>query len=209
MFENVISLFGSGETGTGAFPRLEPLEDRSTPAAMSSGAQAGAAGQNQNAAFAAADPAFVTASVQSNLLEIQMGLLAASRGSTAAVREFGQHLVNEHVNALVQEVPLMGQAGVGLSLASYHVQLATTLASLSGTAFDQTFLAASVVSHQMSIVLFQTEAAGGTNTAARAYAQAQLPHLQEHLQTTLSLFQQVLTSGSQTQTGTSGQGQSS
>src|SRR6476660_4147602 len=54
---------------------------------------------NQNAqADVRADAAFVQEAASGNMMEVQLGQTAQVRASNAAVKQFGQRMVNDHTN---------------------------------------------------------------------------------------------------------------
>jgi putative membrane protein len=52
---------------------------------------------------------------------------------------------------------------------------------LSGAVFDRTYVTDLVAAHRKSIALFENEVKIGTNGQIKAWAQATLPTLREHL----------------------------
>ncbi|HEY0741919.1 MAG TPA: DUF4142 domain-containing protein, partial [Chryseosolibacter sp.] len=55
--------------------------------------------EDNKRSLATTDKTFVQDAARSNLTEIEFGALAATKGNTEMVREFGQHMVDEHTTA--------------------------------------------------------------------------------------------------------------
>jgi putative membrane protein len=129
------------------------------------------------------DRDFMVNASYGNVAEVDAGQLAASKGSTAGVRNFGQMMVNDHSTAQTELNSLGSQYNVSLPSAPdpAHQALKQQLMNLTGTAFDSTYLSAQVMDHQNTVILFQNEIANGNNSSIKAYATKYLPAIQMHL----------------------------
>jgi putative membrane protein len=225
VIRRLLSAIYSAEPRTAAPRRLlnlECLEERAVPAACG-WTQAGAAfamdaahyqtagaghdqgeagngcgrhGHHGHGQQASADIAFLTDAAQGNVSEVMLGGVAAAKGSSAAVRDYGLMLLQDHAKALGQELPLLrGAPPSALTPTPEALLELNKLASLSGTAFDREFLNYMVQDHQKDIAKFQDEAQNGKDPEARAYARQQLPVLQKHLDTAESLLQSLNNGG--------------
>ena len=58
---------------------------------------------------------------------------------------------------------------------------------MSGPAFAKAFVDQQLAEHQVAIALFQSEAASSMDTELRGFAQRQIPVLQHHLESILSV----------------------
>jgi putative membrane protein len=114
--------------------------------------------------------------------EVGAGNLAADRGASAAVKDYGRRLAGDH-GAHLQKVQALADR--------MHVSLpagpppdaraeARRLERLHGRAFDRAFAQAMVTDHLKAIALFEAQARRG-DRATSALARDTLPTLREHL----------------------------
>lgn len=128
------------------------------------------------------DRNFVTMASLSNNAEVAAGQIAATKGSNALVKTFGQQMVSEHTAA---QADLKSRASA-LSLTApdtvdaEHKALAVRLNSLSGYSFDTAYMNAQIRDHGKTVDIFKTEVNGGNNQSIRGYAVDYLPHIQMH-----------------------------
>lgn len=202
MFENLNSLSVSG-AGRSA-PRLEALEDRTTPAVVGpatagfgaaglGAAGLGAAGVStaaiDNVSFSAAsalDRAFVAEVGRLSLMQAFLGTVAADRASDPQVRAFGAQLAADQF-ALFQRVsPLVTQGGLNVQLTAIDRALIGALPTLSGADLDAQFLAFSGFYGLQAAGLSQFGSAFGSG-AVRSFAGSSLTALQTQLQTGFDL----------------------
>jgi putative membrane protein len=134
------------------------------------------------------DVQFTAGAATSNQAEIGLGQLAASMATNAGVRSFGQMMVSDHSTAQTELSTAASRANITpvADTAMLHT-LRMQLMGLSGRAFDSVYISSQVTSHQATLTLLQTEVAGGSSASLKAYAQAQIPHVQQHLQLADSL----------------------
>lgn len=128
------------------------------------------------------DAAFVTDGIKGDTAEIAIGQLAASKGSTRAVRDFGNLLVTDHGAHKQKLIDLASSAGIPVPTEpaeAGHANL-VKLQGLTGTAFDKTFASMLVDSHHKGIAKNEQQAKSGDPKTA-AVAEATLPVLKKHL----------------------------
>jgi len=130
-----------------------------------------------------ADVAFVREAATDSFAEIELGRLATQRAASDAVKRFAQRIVADHTLANQDLAPIAASKGVDMprELDIQHRAIRDRLVTLSGQEFDRSFMAEMVRDHTKAVSLFQQEAQTGGDPAVRAYAQRQLPILQEHL----------------------------
>jgi len=136
------------------------------------------------------DTAFVKKAIEGNLAEVQMGQLAQQKGATQPVRDFGVMLAKDHSDANQQAMALAQKVGVTAPTApnSEQKKMYDRLSKLSGAQFDREFAKAMVSDHKKDISEYQKEAKSKNANVAQ-YAQATLPHLDQHLKAAESLNQ--------------------
>jgi putative membrane protein len=124
-----------------------------------------------------------------NLMEIRLGQLAQSKASNAAVKQFGQRMVNDH-NRLEQDLISMVSAnGIALNptLTSDQNDKINSLQNLSGPQFDQAYMSLMIQGHQTDVAQFENQSRNAASPRVRDFAARSLPVLQQHL----TLAQQV------------------
>lgn len=134
-----------------------------------------------------ADQKFVTNAIEGNYAEIAVGKLAQQKGTTEAVRNFGQTLVTDHSANNDKAKQVASELGVTPPSGSSVMEKGTylKLKVLSGKSFDRAFASAMVKDHKADIKVFQKEAA--KSDAAGEFAKQTLPTLQKHLQLAQSI----------------------
>lgn len=142
----------------------------------------------------------MTEAAQGGLAEVQLGQLASKRGTSNAVKQYGQRMVKDHTPVNNQLKQLAKKKGVTLptKLDSTNQQVKQRLSQLSGTDFDRDYSDQMLQDHQKDVSAFQTEAQQGQDPDVKAFAAQKLPTLQAHLQQVSSL----VNSGSSTSTPT-------
>lgn len=120
---------------------------------------------------------------QGGQAEVTMGQLAQQKGSSEAVKQLGQTLVNDHQTANQQLQQIAHKEGAQLRTSPDPKDQAETdpLQNLNRQQFDQALLKHAVMDHQ-DIKEFQKEANSGSDPQLKQFAQQQLPTLQKHLQ---------------------------
>lgn len=103
------------------------------------------------------DPTIVAIFDIANTWDIETGKLAAQKGSTKTVRDFGAQLVRDHTNVRQQGRDLAKKLGVtptppkDFAMTKDHEAAMKKLHSLSGKAFDKAFLQNEVDYHKAVI----------------------------------------------------------
>jgi predicted outer membrane protein len=158
-------------------PRIDVLEDRSVPSMTPTATPATATDNTYLVAAAAADE-----------IDIVAGVLAAAKGSSTAVRQFGMNLATAHASELKQLQPILMTNGLTLPRLSTDERAALQqMASLSGAAFDAQFESFISAELQQEISLDQSEIQHGSNLVAISYARSQMAVDQRELQSLQSL----------------------
>jgi putative membrane protein len=129
------------------------------------------------------DKKFVKDSALGGLTEVELGKLAAEKGSTDAVKQFGQRMVSDHskANAQLKEAAGKSNIDVPAALDSKHQSRVDKLAKLSGPEFDKAYIKDQVKDHKHDIDDFKSEAQNGSDPNVKQFAMATLPTLEEHL----------------------------
>ena len=134
--------------------------------------------------MASSDTKFMTEAARGNMAEVELGRLATERGSSDAVKQFGQRMVSDHGKANDELKQLAQQKGVTLptDLDSKHRKTMDRLSKLSGAEFDKAYAKDMVRDHDKDVKEFQREAQKAHDADLKSWAGKTLPVLQEHQQ---------------------------
>lgn len=145
---------------------------------------------NSSTSLNSTDQQFVTNAGYNNVDEINAGYLASTNAADSNVRAFGLLMVNNYGSAQSSLVLLADSLGFTVlsSVDATHQQALNALQSLSGVAFDTTYLRLQINDDQAAITLYQGEQSNGQNAAVKAYVSEYLPMIQAHLSAADSLI---------------------
>ncbi len=166
-------------SGGGQSPSTPPT----FPESRSAGSATGPSSMPEPTARKVDDTKFVKESALGGMAEVEMGKLAAQKGSSEAVKQFGQRMVDDHSKANQQLKQAAAKSNIEMpaSLDSKHQSHIDKLAKLSGPEFDKAYLKDQVKDHEHDVDKFKDEAQYGSDPNVKQFAMATLPTLQEHL----------------------------
>lgn len=129
------------------------------------------------------DKKFVKKSALGGMTEVELGKLAAQKGASDAVKQFGQRMVDDHskANDQLKQFASKSSIEVPAALDSKHQSRVDKMAKLSGPAFDKAYLKDQVKDHEHDVDEFKSEAQYGSDPNIKQFAMQTLPTLQEHL----------------------------
>jgi putative membrane protein len=139
-------------------------------------------------ALALPAPAFLKSAAQGDQSEVTLGNLAAQRGASPGVRDYGRRLASDHGAHLGKVQALAGRMHVRLpgGMKPDARNAYRNLQRMRGRAFDRMFVQHMVADHQKDIGAYQMQARTGDRETA-AFARDTLPTLREHLRIAQSL----------------------
>ena len=129
------------------------------------------------------DKKFVRDAALGGLTEIELGKLAADKGSSDAVKQFGQKIMDDHkeANEELKKLAVAQSLGIPDSLDKKHQSRVDKLSKLTGAEFDRAYIKDQLKDRQQNVREFQDEAKYGSDAAVKDFAAKALPALQEHL----------------------------
>lgn len=145
----------------------------------------GAAGEQTGMAnLSSQDRDFVMDAAMGGLLEVELGRVAAQKGMSDAVKQFGQRMVDDHSKANTELMTLASGKGITLptALDEKHQKDVTKLSAMSGAEFDRAYSKMMLSDHNKDVSEFEKQSTKGTDADLKAFASKTLPTLQEHLQ---------------------------
>ena len=131
----------------------------------------------------AQDQAFLRAAHQSNLAEIATGKLAQQKGRSAQVRALGREWVMHHTMLDADLKKVAKRYDVSLPTRPNAEQRAQAAkdATLSGAAFDRTWLSGELTGHVKTRAAGRTELARGSNADVLKLDRTAAPVVQHHI----------------------------
>jgi putative membrane protein len=118
-----------------------------------------------------------------NMAEVETGKLALEKAQDPKVKEFAQHMVDDHGKMLEELKQLAQSKSVQLPSVpdAKHQKVMKKLQSASGADFDREYMRAMVKDHRDALKLAQRTAKGAKDAELKASAQKAAPDIQEHL----------------------------
>ncbi len=131
------------------------------------------------------DKKFAKDAAMGGLYEVELGKVAAQKGDSDGVKQFGQKMVDDHskANDQLKEILSKESIDVPTALDSKHQSKLDKISKLSGPAFDKAYIKDQTKDHEHDVDEFQSEAQNGHDPNLKQFATSTLPTLQEHLST--------------------------
>lgn len=127
---------------------------------------------------------FVAAAAASDMYEIEAGKLAADRGTTQSIKDFGAMLQTDHKKSTEELKTAVGQTPTTMPTAELKPEqkdMLDALKAASGADFDKAFLDQQVQAHQKALDMLNAYAAGGADDPIKQWANKASPIVQGHL----------------------------
>ena len=139
--------------------------------------------QKKAAGKAMTDQQFVEFAAQTDMMEANLGQLAANAASSQQVKDYASTLVTEHTTDYGQLSTAAKQANLNVpnAIDTEHNKMLAPFQKLKRAAFDHKYAQEMVTGHTKAIEIYKKEASDGQNDALKAYAQTALPVLEKHL----------------------------
>jgi putative membrane protein len=131
-----------------------------------------------------ADTNFILAAAQGGMTEVKLGELAATSGMRDDVKEFGRMMVKDHTAINNDLKALAAQKGVSLpdSLDATHQAMVDKLTALTGSEFDDAYIAAMIKGHKKDAKAFKAESAATQDADIKSFLDKSIPVVEAHLQ---------------------------
>jgi len=130
-----------------------------------------------------ADKNFVTTALRGGMAEVELGKLAAAKGTSNDVKQFGQKMVTDHTQMGENMKHVAQQVGASQPsvMSAADIALETKLKVLSGSDFDKAYIQAMVKDHEDDLGLFNKEITTGSSSVVTNAARDGAKIIQEHL----------------------------
>lgn len=134
--------------------------------------------------LAGGDMKYLRQMAESNLAEVQAGKLGASKASSGEVKQFAQHMVDDH-GKMLSEIRSMAKtksAQVPSQPSKKHQDAMKKLRSAKGDGFDKAFMTQMVKDHEDALKLVQDASKSAKDPQLKAAAEKAAPEIQKHLE---------------------------
>jgi putative membrane protein len=142
---------------------------------------------NQNiapSALKSEDLKFMLEAGEGGVAEVELGKLAVQRGSSEAVKEFGQRMIDDHSKAFEELNQFASKKGMQLPQKGVDAKAQVTidkLSKLSGAEFDKAYMDEMVKDHKKDVAEFERASKSLTDPDLKAWVNKTLPTLKDHL----------------------------
>lgn len=136
------------------------------------------------------DRKFMMQAASGGMAEVALARLATERAASDAVKQYAQHMIDDHTRANDELMQLAASKGVTLPTTpdAKHQAMLAKMQALSGAAFDREYIrSAGIKAHMQMQKLFQKESTGGRDADTKAWAARTLPAVQDHLRMAQSM----------------------
>jgi putative membrane protein len=129
------------------------------------------------------DQQFVDFAAQTDMLEANLGQLAATKTSSQGVKDYAQMLVTDHSDDYTQlgVVADKNSLVVPKGLDAAYDKMIAPFKNPKGPAFDHRYIQEMIAGHTKAIQVYTKEAGDAQSADLKAYANQTLPTLQKHL----------------------------
>jgi putative membrane protein len=129
-----------------------------------------------------AEDGWVKQAAQGGIAEVELGKLAQQKAQNDAVKQFGQHMVQDHTKSNDELMKVAAQEGITppSQPAPKHMAKKKELTEASGAEFDKKYMEAQIKDHKEMIALFE-QGAKNNDGPLKEYATKTLPNLKKHL----------------------------
>lgn len=126
---------------------------------------------------------FIEEAAQGGVAEVKLGQLAAQKGESSEVKQFGQRMVDDHSKANDKLHQVASSKGVNLpdNMDAASKREYEKLQKLSGARFDREYMNAMVSDHKKDVREFQKEEKTAKDGDVKMFTTNTLPTLEEHL----------------------------
>jgi putative membrane protein len=154
-----------------------------TAAAPASASTAKAVTAAASATLSSSERKFIEEAARGGVAEVELGKLAAQKGSSAEIKQFGQRMIDDHSKANDQLQQLASRKGVTVpnDMDAASKREYDKLEKLSGAGFDRAYIKAMVQDHQKDVKDFQNEQKSAKDPDLKTFVTTTLPTLEEHL----------------------------
>jgi putative membrane protein len=166
---------GLAQVRTSSVPMSQPAGQNPSMDPRMSGSQTGPS---------ASDRMFVKSAMQGSMAEVQLGQLTLQKSSNDQVKQFAQHMIDDHTKLNEEMKPVAQQLGVEVptQVSKKDSKIMNKLQALSGPAYYQAYIKDMVKDHKSDLSEFQMEASSGQDQTVKDAAAQGSKVIAQHLQ---------------------------
>jgi len=133
--------------------------------------------------FTSSDYKFAAAATKGGAFEVNLGKLAQDKSADDGVKQFGQHMVQDHGNAGKDLDLIVSKKGAMLSSepTAHQQRELNKLSKLSGPEFDKAYASLMVRAHKADLKEFKNAAQYAEDADLKAFAAKTVPMIEDHL----------------------------
>jgi putative membrane protein len=129
-------------------------------------------------------PDFVRKAALNDLFEVEAGMIAAEKGQSEGVKEFGRHMVEAHRKSTEELRGIVESEKLNVKLPTTldhrHQKMIDALNEATPDDFDQTYAMQQIRALESTAGLFDDYAEEGKNEALKQFAANVLPNIRRH-----------------------------
>jgi putative membrane protein len=131
----------------------------------------------------AMEKTFMKKAADGGMTEVNLGKLAAEKGESKEVKDFGEKMVKDHSKIGDDLKEVAGKLRVTLPdrVNAEHQAKIDKMEKMSGAAFDKAYVNAMVKAHEKDIADFQKADKEAKNEDLKKFIENAIPTMQEHL----------------------------
>lgn len=128
------------------------------------------------------DKMFVDAAARGGMMEVMMGKLASTNGSSASVKSLGAMIEKDHTaaNEELKSWAMNAKYTLPTAMNADQQMMYDQLKMKKGAEFDRAYVDMMVNDHKKDIAAFEKEVSSGQDAQVKAFASKTLPTLKKH-----------------------------
>jgi putative membrane protein len=129
------------------------------------------------------EKAFIMKAANGGMTEVELGKVAADKGLSQEVKDFGSQMVTDHskANEQLKEVAGKLKVEVPTKVDALHQAKIDKMSALSGAAFDSAYVKEMVGAHEKDIAEFEKSAKNVTSADLKKFIEETVPTMRHHL----------------------------
>ena len=132
----------------------------------------------------AVEKMFIKKAAGGGMMEVELGKLAAEKGGSDEVKDFGNQMVKDHskINDDLKEVAAKMNVTLPSGVNAKHHGMIEKMSAMSGANFDKTYVTAMVTDHEKDIAEFEKAEKEVKNPELKKFIEDALPVMKGHLE---------------------------
>lgn len=149
--------------------------------------------------LSSADEKFVKEAAAGGLMEVELGKMAADKGTNEKVKDFGQQMQKDHGKANDELKTLAANKGVKIptTLEGKQKKTVDRLSKLSGSEFDRQYIRAMIDDHKDDLKAFEREADKAKDPDVKQFSSKYAPIIKQHLEMAQTAGEQLKSASKQ------------